>query len=154
MKRVVYLAAPLFTQAERMWNRKLSEAILKKSSAFEIFVPQVETRKAMTKKGMDFKKVKEICLKGIDSCDQVLAILDGADSDSGTCFECGYGYAMGKKIIGVRTDIRAGEDQGLNAMLSQSCSSIVHYSGDKDSEQEMDVLAESIIKELDNIESK
>ena len=44
MKRVIYFAAPLFTQAERIWNRRLTEAILKKCSAFEIFLPQEETQ--------------------------------------------------------------------------------------------------------------
>jgi nucleoside 2-deoxyribosyltransferase len=150
MKRVIYFAGPLFTQAERIWNRKLTETILKKSGTIEIFLPQEETKKAITENGVDFKKIQEICLKGIDVCDHVLAILDGSDSDSGTCFECGYGYALGKKIIGVRTDIRTtGEDQGLNAMLNQSCSSVVRYSADNDSETDIEVLAEKIIKELE-----
>jgi nucleoside 2-deoxyribosyltransferase len=149
MKRIIYLAAPLFTQAERVWNRKLSEIILKKSSTIEIFLPQEETKKAITENGVDFKKIQEICLRGIDTCDHVLAILDGSDSDSGTCFECGYGYALGKKIVGVRTDIRTGEDQGLNAMLNQSCSSVIRYSADNDSETDIEVLAEEIIKELE-----
>lgn len=149
MKRVIYFAAPLFTQAERMWNRKLTETLLKKTSAIEVFLPQEETKKAMTENGVDFKKMQEICLKGIDACDHVLAILDGSDSDSGTCFECGYGYALGKKIIGVRTDIRTGEDQGLNAMLNQSCSSVIQYSADNDTETDIEVLAERIIKELE-----
>ena len=149
MKRVIYFAGPLFTQAERIWNRKLTETILKKSSAIEIFLPQEETKKAITENGVDFKKIQEICLKGIDVCDHVLAILDGSDSDSGTCFECGYGYALGKKIVGVRTDIRTGEDQGLNAMLNQSCNSVIRYSADNDSETDIGVLAEKIIKELE-----
>ncbi len=153
MKRRIYFAAPLFTQAERMWNRRLADTILKKSSAFEIILPQEEAKKAISENRIDFKKVKEICLKGIESCDQVLAILDGADSDSGTCFECGYGYAKGKKIIGVRTDIRTGEDQGLNAMLNQSCHAVIRYSADKDSGMDLEFLAEEIIKKLENTES-
>ena len=153
MKRVIYFAGPLFTQAERIWNRKLTETILKKSGTIEIFLPQEETKKAITENGVDFKKIQEICLKGIDVCDHVLSILDGSDSDSGTSFECGYGYALGKKIVGVRTDIRTGEDQGLNAMLNQSCSSVIRYSADNDPETDIEVLAEKIIKELDKIES-
>ena len=152
MKRVIYFAAPLFTQAERMWNRRLAETILKKSSAFEIILPQKEAKRAITENGIDFKKIKEICLEGIDSCDQVLAILDGADSDSGTCFECGYGYAIGKKIIGVRTDIRTGEDEGLNAMLNQSCHAVIRYSADKDSDMDLERLAEEIIIKLEKAE--
>jgi nucleoside 2-deoxyribosyltransferase len=132
-----------------MWNRKLSETLRKKSNTIEIFLPQEETKKAITENGTDFKKIQEICLGGIDACDCVLAILDGSDSDSGTCFECGYGYASGKSVIGVRTDIRTGEDQGLNAMLNQSCTSVIDYSSVNDSETDIEVLAELIIKELE-----
>jgi nucleoside 2-deoxyribosyltransferase len=135
-----------------MWNRKLSEALRKASSTIEIFLPQEETKKAITENGIDFKEIQEICLRGIDTCDCVLAILDGSDSDSGTCFECGYGYAIGKSIIGVRTDIRTGEDQGLNAMLNQSCKSVIKYSSVNDSETDVEELSEKIIKELDKIE--
>ena len=148
IKSRIYFAGPLFTQAERLWNHRLADTILKKNSALEIFLPQEEAKKAISENGIDFKKIKDICLKGIDSCDRVVAILDGADSDSGTCFECGYSYAMGKKIIGVRTDIRSGEDQGLNAMLNQSCSSVIHYSAEKDSEMDLEFLAEKIIEKL------
>lgn len=39
----------------------------------------------------------------IDNCDIIVANLNsfrGVEPDSGTCFECGYGYAKGKKIYG------------------------------------------------------
>jgi nucleoside 2-deoxyribosyltransferase len=60
----------------------------------------------------------------IDASSAVVAILDQADPDSGTCWECGYAFARGKPVIGVRTDIRAGGDDPslpVNLMLSQSC---------------------------------
>ena len=132
-----------------MWNRRLAQTILMKSGAYEIILPQEEAKKAIDENGIDFGKIKEICLKGIVSCDYLLAILDGADSDSGTCFECGYAYARDKVIIGVRTDLRAGEDQGLNAMLNRSCRSVIQYNAEKDSEMDVDFLAEEIIKVLE-----
>ena len=46
----------------------------------------------------------------IDSCHGVLAILDGADVDSGTAAEVGYAFAKGKKIIGYRGDFRLSSD--------------------------------------------
>jgi nucleoside 2-deoxyribosyltransferase len=42
----------------------------------------------------------------IRSADAVLAILDGSDVDSGTAAEVGYACALGKPIVGLRTDLR------------------------------------------------
>ena len=64
-------------------------------------------------------------LDAINHSDAVVAILDGADSDSGTCIEIGYAKAKGKLIVGVRTDFRAGEDRGLNLMVSNICSHLI-----------------------------
>ena len=61
----------------------------------------------------------------IQQANPFAAILDGADADSGTCWECGYAYARGKPVIAVRTDLRAGEDMGLNLMLSRSARAVV-----------------------------
>jgi nucleoside 2-deoxyribosyltransferase len=151
MGKTIYFAAPLFTQAERMWNRKLSEIIRRKRKEFKVFLPQEEGKKAIGDGAIDFKKIQQTCLKGINSSDVILAILDGSDSDSGTCFECGYAYSQGKKIIGLRTDVRGGEDQGLNAMLNQSCRSVIRYESGGDSENDIDNLAELIIEEIERI---
>ena len=63
----------------------------------------------------------------LDSVDAVIANLDGADSDSGTCWECGYAFKRGIPIIGVRTDLRTSGDLGssVNLMLVKSCSDII-----------------------------
>ena len=56
----------------------------------------------------------------------MLAVLDGADPDSGTCFEVGWACARGTPVVGLRTDLRPGEDGGLpNCMLTRSCAAIV-----------------------------
>ena len=60
-------------------------------------------------------------LDAINRCDAVVAILDGADADSGTCVEMTYAKGKGKLVIGVRTDFRRGEDRGLNLMVSAIC---------------------------------
>src|SRR5215475_516791 len=41
----------------------------------------------------------------IDRCDALVAVLDGADVDSGTAAEIGYAFARGKPIIGYRGDV-------------------------------------------------
>jgi nucleoside 2-deoxyribosyltransferase len=47
---------------------------------------------------------------GIDASDMVLAVLDGADVDSGTAAEIGYAFAKGKPILGYRGDFRLAAD--------------------------------------------
>jgi nucleoside 2-deoxyribosyltransferase len=45
--------------------------------------------------------------------DAVLAVLDGADVDSGTAAEIGFAFALKKKILGYRSDFRlAGDNDG------------------------------------------
>lgn len=135
MSKQIYFAAPLFTQAERIWNQTLANAIVDQHPEIKVFLPQKESSKAIYNGKLDFAKVQKICLSGIDASDVLVAILDGPDSDSGTCFECGYAFSKGKKIIGIRTDLRAGEDQGLNAMLNQSCTEVIYYASSNASEE-------------------
>jgi nucleoside 2-deoxyribosyltransferase len=51
----------------------------------------------------------------------MVAILEGADADSGTSVELGYAYSKGKAILGIRTDSRISEERGLNLMLPFAC---------------------------------
>jgi nucleoside 2-deoxyribosyltransferase len=46
----------------------------------------------------------------IDRAHAVLAVLDGADVDSGTAAEIGYAFALGKPIVGYRGDWRICSD--------------------------------------------
>jgi nucleoside 2-deoxyribosyltransferase len=54
----------------------------------------------------------------IRQADAVLAILDGADVDSGTAAEIGFAAALDKPIVGVRLDQRqAGDNEGAMVNL-------------------------------------
>jgi nucleoside 2-deoxyribosyltransferase len=73
-------------------------------------------------------------LAGIDEAAVVLAILDEADADSGTSWECGYAFKTGCPIIGLRTDIRRAADDpnaSVNLMLSQSCKRFIQVPLDR-----------------------
>ena len=48
--------------------------------------------------------------EAIDSCELIVAILDGTDVDSGTAAEIGYAFGKGKRIIGYRGDFRLSAD--------------------------------------------
>ncbi|MCB1542191.1 MAG: nucleoside 2-deoxyribosyltransferase [Rhodoblastus sp.] len=56
------------------------------------------------------RRIGEANARAIDSCDLVLAVLDGADVDSGTAAEIGYAFARGKRILGYRGDFRLAAD--------------------------------------------
>lgn len=54
----------------------------------------------------------------VDEADAVLAVLDGADVDSGVACEVGYAMARGKPIVGLRTDRRrSGDGTGISINL-------------------------------------
>ena len=49
----------------------------------------------------------------IRACDGVLAVLDGTDVDSGTAAEIGFAAALGRPVVGWRSDVRrAGDNEG------------------------------------------
>jgi nucleoside 2-deoxyribosyltransferase len=55
---------------------------------------------------------------GIRNAEVVFAILDGAEVDSGTASEVGFGSALGKRCYGLRTDIRdSGDFHGVPVNL-------------------------------------
>ncbi len=109
----IYLAGPLFTTPERDWNVALGERL--RAARHEVFVPQEHPAAEGTGMAI-FRKD----LAGLDWADTVVAIMDGADPDSGTCWECGYAYARGKTVVLFRSDFRGSGDASdipYNAML-------------------------------------
>jgi nucleoside 2-deoxyribosyltransferase len=144
-KLKIHLAAPLFTLNERQWNRRLAAAIEEKLPEAAVMLPQdfrVEGRYNDPKTYADiFKK----CLAEIDSADAVVAVLDGADADSGTAFEVGYAWARGVPVVGVRTDYRAGQDRGANLMCSRACARFVF---DMSFREDLGALASDVARKL------
>jgi len=126
MARRVYLAGPLFTQAEWQWNQELAARL--RVLGFDIILPQ-ERCVTMLRGSEEFspRVLFEANIQGLKDADLVIAILDGADPDSGTSWECGYAYGAGLPIIGVRTDLRTAGDAGecVNLMLTRSCRTII-----------------------------
>lgn len=111
----IYLAGPLFTQAEIAFNQSLADRL--RAAGYSVYLPQQECS-GIT----DPIELFEICIRGLDGASMVLVILDGSDADSGSCFEVGYAFAKGLPIVGLRTDFRgSGEHMGVNLMLTHSC---------------------------------
>jgi hypothetical protein len=114
---LIYLAGPLFSEAERRFNLGLTQRL--EALGFEVFLPQrdgaerdrppydamtpEERRQAMF--GLDRSRI-------LDS-DVFLFVLDGRVPDEGACVELGIAYCQrylqnGEKLLlGLHTDIRA-----------------------------------------------
>lgn len=123
--RTVYLAAPLFSEAERDFNRKLRDEI--KRAGFNVFLPQEDSNNVKEEKNRQeiiFNKNME----AIEGSDIVVAVIDGVDVDSGTSWEVGYAFAKGKPVLALRTDFRTlGVEGTVNLMIERSvilCTSI------------------------------
>ena len=110
----LYFAGPLFTTPERTWNVEVVAAL--RAAGHEIFLPQEQ------EPGKDAAGIFATDVGGIDWADGLVAIMDGPDPDSGTCWEVGYTYGVRKPIVLVRTDSRAmaGKAGKYNPMMAQS----------------------------------
>jgi nucleoside 2-deoxyribosyltransferase len=116
--KTVYLAAPLFTGAELDFNRKLRDEI--KKAGFDVFLPQEDSNNIKDEKNRQ-KIIFDKNLAAIDKADILIAVVDGADVDSGTSWEIGYAYALGKPVLGLRTDFRTlGIEGTVNLMIERS----------------------------------
>jgi nucleoside 2-deoxyribosyltransferase len=142
----IYFAGPLFSAAEKSFNLNFSESLRQQNPEFQMILPQVEAEKIISLP--DFlPRMYQFCLQSIKNCDAVLAILEGADADSGTCIEMGYAFGIGKPIIGVRTDFRSSEDRGLNLMVSNICAKLFWEPG-----LAYDELVKAVAGELSNLD--
>lgn len=144
-KAKVYLAAPLFTQAERQWNRRLAAALGRLLPAAELVLPQDFRVEDRYNDRRNFDMIFRKCAEAIASADLVVALLDGADADSGTAFEVGYAAALGVPVIGVRTDYRAGQDRGANLMCARACRRFVF---DMSFREDLDALAADVARKV------
>jgi len=144
----IYLASPLFTQVERRWNRELARRIEKALPGSRVILPQDFTVKSRFNDKRHFGVIFRRCIEEIDKCDVMVAVLDGADSDSGTAFEVGYAYAQNKPIIGVRTDFRQGQEKGLNIMLCRACT---HYIADMSFREDLELIVKDLLRKMKRI---
>ena len=141
----IYFAASLFTQVERKWNRMLAEALTDLMPDLEIILPQDFKVAGKYNSNKHYGALFRMCVDGVEAADTVLAILDGAEVDSGVAWEMGYAFSRKKPILGVRTDFRPGAEHGVNIMLSRSCKYIIR---DFAFQEDVGVLARDIVRRL------
>jgi nucleoside 2-deoxyribosyltransferase len=144
MKKI-YMAGPLFTTAERRFNHELAVSLRQRIPDADFILPQDRAVQLFP----DLSAIVRDCLHQVRIADLVLACLDGSDADSGTCVEVGVAIECGKPVLGYRTDFRASEDEGLNAMLSKGCTRYIRASSlDTPLIALADSLAQCILKTL------
>lgn len=121
----VYLAGPLFSEAERGFLDACARTL--RAAGFDCFVPHEHEAAALTARG-----VFELdCRKGLATANALVAWLDGPMVDDGTACEIGLfrglmeeGAAWRKGILGLATDLRlrrrkvSFEHGGLNLFLA------------------------------------
>lgn len=119
----IYLAGPLgFSEFGRLGLAAL--AGLAREFGHEVLdpfalAPQEEIARVVGLSSLDAqrdawrglnRRIGETNVAAIDSCDLVLAVLDGPDVDSGTAAEIGYAFARCKTVLGYRGDFRLAAD--------------------------------------------
>ena len=124
----VYLASPLgFSRENDHYREKIKERLRQLDCT--VFDPweqeevskRIEAAMSITDSAERAEAIIEaarftggVNAEGIRTSDIVLAVLDGAEPDSGTVSEVGYGAGIGKKCYGLRTDFRdSGDLPGL-----------------------------------------
>ena len=116
----IYFAAPLFSEAEREFNVKVTKEL--RDEGFDVFLPQ-EHSEISEIPDTDEKRRRLLNgffsndIEAIDRADVLLIVLDGRVPDEGACFELGYAYARGKICVGLKTDSRVSEMGTDNAMI-------------------------------------
>lgn len=84
----IYLAAPIFSRAEREFNSLLATEIRRQASSVDLLLPQ-EFVASLDRDERFFRRAFDKCVDAINGCDVVVAIVDGADADSGTALRLG-----------------------------------------------------------------
>ena len=91
------------------------------NKGFLVFLPQEDAEDCTEEREKQNQEhIFRKCVEGLDNSDIVVAVLDGADVDSGTAWEIGYAYAKEKPVIGLRTDFRSLSDGVVNLMVEMA----------------------------------
>jgi Nucleoside 2-deoxyribosyltransferase len=134
----LYLAGPLFSEAERFWLDGLAARL--RSEGFDCFVPH-ENFPALA--DVTLERVYEVDTEGLRSANALVAWLDGPMVDDGTACEIGMfaelvrsGGERYRGIVAIATDLRLERRRlqsvvggGMNLFVGgaiASCGKIVH----------------------------
>jgi len=126
-KKTIYLAAPLFNEAELSYNLTLKKCL---EPVFNVYLPQEDglLLRDIVSESISPEiaegKIFEADIMAMNNSDIILVVLNGAHIDEGVAFELGYCFANGKRCIGLKEDVRQALPTGNNPMISRSCERI------------------------------
>lgn len=126
MKRF-YLASPFFTDEQRDAVCKVANIL--RAAGHEVFVPmehKIEDGWSYSPKEWA-EKVFSMDLDAIRTCNEVIALYYGLNSDTGTAFEIGYAYAaqMPVHVIPMTTP---GEKLDVSVMIASAAAESSYFS--------------------------
>lgn len=101
----IYIAGPLFNTHER-WYIELIATVVEQAG-YTTFVPHRDAGLVDKNQPLDRKRIFRTDMAALDECVGCVALLTGADHDSGTCGEIGYMVGKGKPVIGITDDMRS-----------------------------------------------
>lgn len=115
MNAEIYIAGPLFSEAERSQLERLAAFL--EVRGFSTYLPHRDGGLAGATE-RETRVFFEADIKALDEARAVVAVLNGADVDSGTAFEMGYAFAKAKALVGIYDDTRIGDPSvDINLMI-------------------------------------
>ncbi len=118
----IYIAAALFSPSERRLNEELCSLL---EACYSTYLPQRDGTliESVARNSNQIitaslcKQVYEQDIEAIAKSDILFAVLDGRSLDEGVCIEMGYAKALGKLIVGYKSDVRKPLPWGDNPMV-------------------------------------
>jgi len=95
-----YIAGPLCLESERKHLEEIDKIC--KNLGIKTFLPHRDC--GLWKEGKNIKKIAEGDIRAFESCDFLIANLNGFNIGAGTAWEMGYAFAKKIPIIAVKTD--------------------------------------------------
>ena len=100
-----YIAGALFRDADRTVIEQIAEVC--EDVGIETFVPHVDAGVASDEMSDDeLAEIMKKDMQGLNESEMIIAVLAGADVDSGTAWAMGYAVAQGKPVVGLIDDVR------------------------------------------------
>jgi nucleoside 2-deoxyribosyltransferase len=127
IRPLIYFAAPLFSDAELTFNRRVTHELEK---YVDVYLPQRDGGKLvdLLEKGVPteraYSSIFERDIEALNESDVLLIVLDGRTIDEGAVFELGFAFAKGKRCIGLQTDPRRLLPVGNNPMIQCALESV------------------------------
>lgn len=102
--KYIYVAGPLFNAHERWYLEQIAERL--ENAGYRTFLPHRDAGLVTLRSSEERLRIFQGDLNALNEADLIVALLTGADHDSGTSAELGYMYALGKTCYGINDDKR------------------------------------------------